>query len=326
MSSKAMVTGASGWLGRRLIRRLLSQKRKIVCVDYFEDKRALPEFSKHNHQLKIVNGDIRNPESFADEFRGCETVFNCAGIQHPCFTSDIYSVNRDAPAKLLESCIRSNVKNLVHISTAIVHGENVGKSMITEKTLCRPLTHYAVSKIQGEELLVKIGGKAKVKIVIIRPAAFYGVHPSRNLIEFVMNIKKNLAIVFGDQGALRTYVDIEKVVDAMLLAEKHGRHCEAYLIGDKHPISALQLHQYIADELGVDLRVRHLPVSLSRLCEKVSFTAGRLNVHLRIPNIIGEFGRNQYFSSEKAIKELAYKPHDSPEKGLKAMTRSVVNR
>jgi len=320
-----MVTGASGWLGRRLIQRLLSQKRKVVCVDCFKDNLALPEFSKHRSQLQIVNGDVRNPERFEDAFNGCETVFNCAGIQHPTFTSDIYSVNRDAPARLLACCIKANVKNFVHISSAIVHGENVGKSMITEKTPCRPLTHYAVSKAQGEQLLVQLGKKSKVKTTILRPAAFYGIHPSKNLVQLVMNIKKNFAIVFGDKGFLRTYVDIEKVVDAMLLAERHGRNCEAYLIGDKKPITTLQLYQYIADELGINLKVMRLPKILSRLSEKLAFIAGKCNIHLRIPNILGEFGRTQYFSSEKAVKELAYKPHESPENGLRAMTRSVAD-
>jgi len=324
MKSKVMVTGASGWLGRRLVSRLVSKKREIVCVDYFKDKAA--GFSKNKSQVKIVNGDIRKPEQFADEFSDCETVFNCAGVQHPLFTSHLYSIDRDAPATLLKFCISSNVKNFVHVSSAIVHGENIGQDIITEKTPFRPFTHYGVSKAQGEKILVKFGRKSKVKTTILRPAAFYGINPSKNLVQLVMNVKKNFALVFGDNGFLRTYVDIEKVVDSILLAEKYGRNCEAYLIGDKNPITTLQLYQYIADELNVKLKVMRLPKILSRLSEKLSFAAGRLNIHLRIPNIMGEFGRTHYFSSEKAVKEIHYKSHESPENGLKAMVRSVIRK
>ena len=326
MKSKVMVTGASGWLGRRLVNRLAAEKREIVCVDYFKDSQEFPEFSKNKYQVKIVDGDIRNPEKFADEFSDCETVFNCAGLQHPTFTSDLYSVNRDAPASLLKLCIASNVKNFVHVSSAIVHGENIGKSIITEKTPFRPLTHYGISKAQGEDMLVKLGKNSKVKTTIIRPAAFYGMNPSKNLVQLVMNVQKNFAIVFGDKGFLRTYVDIEKVVDSILLAEKYGRNCEAYLVGDKKPITTLQLYQYIADELGVKLKVIKLPKLLSRLSEKVSFAAGKINIHLRIPNIMGEFGRIHYFSSEKAARQIRYKPNESPEKGLRAMTKSVIRK
>lgn len=326
MNSKVMVTGASGWLGRRLVNRLISQKREVVCVDYFKDNREFPKFSKNDNKVKIVNGDIRNPEQFVDEFNGCETVFNCAGVQHPLFTSQMYSVNRDGPASLLKFCIKLNVKNLVHISSAIVHGENIGQDIITEKTPFRPFTHCGVSKAQGEKILVKLGRKSKVKTTIIRPAAFYGLNPSKNLVQLIMNVKKNFAVVFGDNGFLRTYVDIEKVVDSILLAEKYGGNCEAYLVGDKNPITTLQLYQYIADELNIELIVMRLPKILSRISEKLTFTAGRFNVHLRIPNIMGEFGRTHYFSSEKAVKKLSYKPHESSEKGLKAMARSVLRK
>ena len=326
MSSKVMVTGASGWLGRRLVNRLVLQKREVVSVDYFKGNQEFPEFSKNKGQVKIVNGDIRSPEQFGEVFNDCETVFNCAGVQHPLFTSYLYSVNRNAPVGLLKFCIKSNVKNFVHISSAIVHGENIGKSIITENTPFRPFTHYGISKAQGEKLLVKLGRKSKVKTVIIRPAAFYGVNPSKNLVQLIMNVKNNFAFVFGDNGFLRTYVDIENVVDSMLLVEKYGKNCEAYLVGDKKPITTLQLYQYIADELYIKLKVMRLPKLLSRLSEKLSFTAGRFNLHLRIPNIIGEFGRTHYFSSEKAVREIHYKPHESPEKGLKAMARSVLRK
>ena len=326
MNSRVMVTGASGWLGRRLVNRLVSQKRDVVCVDSFKDGEENSKFSQNNDGLKTVNGDIRYPEQFADEFDGCETVINCAGVQHQLFTSYLYSVNGNGPARLLKSCIESNVKNFVHVSSAIVHGENMGKKIITENTPFRPFTHYGVSKAQGEKMLVGLGRKSKVKTIIIRPVVFYGTNPSKNLVQLVMNVKKNIAVVFGDNGFLRTYVDIEKVIDSLLLAERYGRNCEAYLIGDKEPITTLQLYQYIADELDVKLKVVRLPKILSRLSEKIAFTAGRMNIHLRIPTIMGEFGRTHFISSEKATKEIHYKPHTTPEKCLKAMVRSVIRK
>ena len=51
--------------------------------------------------------------------------------------------------------------------------------------------------------------------------------------------------------------------------------------------------------------------------------AGKLNIHLRLPNFIGEVGRHHFFSSEKAIKELSYNPRKSSEEGIREMVRSV---
>lgn len=323
MSSKVMVTGASGWLGQRLVRRLISQKKDIVYVDYWNGKPKAQQFLDGYNKLKVICGDIRKSDEFIQEFDDCETVFNCAGIQHPVFTKSIYSVNRDGPASLLESCIKMGVKNFIHVSSSTVHGENISKNFITEKSPIMPLTHYAISKIEGERLLAKLSKKSSVRIVIIRPGVFYGVNPSKNLIQLIRNIEKNVAIIFNGKGFLRTYVDIEKVVDALILVQKYGKNTEAYLIGDAKPITTLDLYQIIADEMDVKLKVVRLPKSASRIFEKISFISGKINIHLRIPNIIGEFGRNHYFSSQKAVKEIHYNPHKSSEKGLREMVRFV---
>lgn len=321
MSSKVMVIGAKGWLGHTLVGRLISEQREIIFVDYWRgNKPELPLDFKKYGKIRIVNADIRSLEGFDKELDGCKTVFNCAGMQHPIFTSDIYSVNRDGAANLLRKCIKARVKNFIHISSSSVHGENTRiRIPITEKTPFKPITHYSISKVEGEKLLRVINKQSKIKVSIIRPGVFYGKNPSQNLIKMIENIQKGFAVMFGKNGFLRTYVDIEKVADSMILAEIKGKNGEAYLIGDIAPISTLQLYQTIASEINVNLKVVRLPTIISRFCEKAAYLSGKLNLHLRYPNIIGEFGRNHFFSSKKAVKELSYKPHLNPEKGLRQM-------
>jgi|TARA_Y100000310_G_scaffold38777_1_gene36286 nucleoside-diphosphate-sugar epimerase len=326
MSSKVMVTGAFGWLGRTLIRQLMPQKREIVCVDFSEENTLkVPKFLKNYKKLKVVLGDIRNSNQFIKEFNGCDTVFNCAGLQHTKFTSDIYGVNRDGTANLLRSCIKAKVPKFIHVSSCSVHGENIDiKNQITEKTRLKPIHHIAKSKAQGESLIDKISKGSKIKTIILRPAAFYGTKPSKNRIDLVEKIRKDFVVTFGKNGFLRSYVDIEKVADALLLAEKYGKHGGTYLIGDENPITTLQLYEYIADELNVKLKLIRLPTIISRVFEKITYVAGEFNIHFGIGTTIGEFGRHIFFSSEKAIKELKYKPHESSEKGLREMARSAI--
>jgi len=322
MNSKVMVTGARGWLGSKLVRMLLSERRKIVYVDFWKNNISIEKYLRGHKNLKIINGDIRNPEQFRKEFDGCRTVFNCAGMQHPRFTHDMYSINGDAPLRLLRECIQAKVSTFVHISSSTVHGNNTF-GLITEKTPFRPITHYAISKAQGERLLSNIGKKIKTKTVVIRPGVFYGKNPSRNLVSLIENIKKGRALIFSKNGLLRTYVDIDKVVDAILIAEKIGKNGEAYLIGDKKPLNTLQFYKELAKAVNVNLKIVRLPLIVSRVCEKTSYISGKLDIHQRILNIVGEFGRNHFFSSEKAIRELSFKPHLSPENGLKEMVGSV---
>ena len=326
MSSKVLVTGGLGWLGGRLIQRLIQEKREIVCVDFYDaSKNELPEFLRNYNKLKIVSGDIRKSHEFIQELKDCKTVFNIAGMQHPRFTKDLYAANRDGPVSLLESCIKTDVPNFIHISSAGVHGHNINpKISHTEKSPFRPLTHYGVSKVQGEKLLGRFIQRSPTKIVIIRPGLFYGVNPSQNFVELIKRLKNGFALLFGREGFYRTYVDIERLIDAIINAAEYKRSGEAFLIGDKKPLNTLQFYQCIADEIGVKLKILKLPTFLSRMSENLSYISGKLNIHLRLPTIIGEFGRNNFFSSEKAVKELSYKPHDSSEPGLREMTKSVL--
>lgn len=326
MSSKVMVTGGLGWLGSRLLQRLVSKKREIVCVDFFDaSKSKLPKFLIGHNKFKIVAGDIRKSHEFIEEFKDCDAVFNIAGMQHPRFTGDIYTVNRDGPVSLLKSCIKMNVPSFIHVSSAAVHGDNVSPEIPhTEKSPFRPLTHYAISKVQGEKLLGRFIQKSPTKIVIIRPGLFYGVNPSKNFAELIKRLKNGFTLLFGKEGYYRTYVDIERLADAIVNAEEYSRSGEAFLIGDREPLNTLQFYRCIADEMDVKLKILKLPTFVSRMSENLSYASGKLNIHLRLANIIGEFGRNNVFSSEKAVKELSYKPRDSSEAGLREMTKSVL--
>lgn len=326
MSSKVLVTGGLGWLGSRLIQRLAHKKREIVCVDFYDaSKNKLPEFLRNYDKLRIVAGDIRKSHEFIEEFKDCDAVFNIAGMQHPRFTSDIYTVNRDGPVSLLKSCIKMNVPSFIHISSAGVHGDNINpKIPHTEKSPFRPNTHYGISKVQGEKLLGQLIQRSPTKIVIIRPGLFYGVNPSKNFVELIERLKNGFTLLFGKEGYYRTYVDVERLIDAIINAEKYRKSGEAFLIGDKEPLNTLQFYQCISDEIGVKLKILKLPATVSRMSENLSYISGKLNIHLRLANIVGEFGRNNFFSSEKAVKELSYKPREYSEPGLREMTKSVL--
>lgn len=326
MNSKVMVTGGLGWLGSRLLQRLASKKREIICVDFYDpSKSKLPNFLKNYNKFKIVAGDIRKSHEFIEEFKDCDAVFNIAGMQHPRFTGDIYTVNRDGPVSLLKSCIIMKVPSFIHISSAGVHGDNINPEIPhTEESPYMPLTHYAISKVQGEKLLVRFIKKSPTKIVIIRPGLFYGVNPSKNFVELIKRLKNGFALLFGKEGYYRTYVDIERLVDSIINAEGYRKSGEAFLIGDRDPLNTLQFYRCISDEMDIKLKILKLPTFVSRMSENLSYVSGKFNIHLRLANIIGEFGRNNVFSSEKAVKELLYKPRDSSATGLREMTKSVL--
>ena len=177
----------------------------------------------------------------------------------------------------------------------------------------------------GEKLLLRADDIKKTKIVILQPGVFYGINPSKNLIQLIMQIKSGKpAIFFGKDGFYRMFVDIEKVVDAMLLAEKNGKHKEAYLVADTSPLKTLEFYEIISETAHAPFLKVPLPVFLSRAGEKAAYLAGTLNVHVRIATIVGEFGRHHYFSVAKACREISFVPHASSREGIKKMIESAL--
>ncbi len=317
--NKAMVFGAGGWLGERLIERLTGAGREVICVDVRLGSRI-----RQLSGVEAIEADIRDVTALSARFAECETVFNCAGVLHPKATRDIYAINATAAVSLFGECMRGGVGSFVHISSINALGPNQTSTVFLDETApLHPITHYGRSKAQGEQQLKALVQPGNTRLIMLRPAVFYGDNPSKNLRELIQRIGESSVPVFSQRGFLRSYVDIAKVVDAMILAETNGVSGEAYLIGDEEPMSTLRFYQCLAGALGTPLKTTRVPAAVARLSEKIAMWAGNAGIHLRLPTIVGEFGRHTYYSFEKAKRELGFVPHASSEPGIRSMVRST---
>lgn len=318
--NKAMVLGAGGWLGSHLVERLVAAGRDVLCVDIFlgQTVSALPD-------TEVVEADIRDIPRFASRLGECAVVFNCAGLLHPKTTAEIYAVNRDAPVHLFRACIDAGVPSLVHVSSINAQGANPSLTVFLDETMpLRPFTHYGISKAEGDVAMQAMVRPRSTRLILLRPGVLYGERPSKNLQELIAKLRTGRMPYFSERGFLRTYVDAETVVDALVLGEHHGRSGEAYLIGDEEPLPTLRFYQVLAEQIGVPGKTIRVPVAFAHLCERVAFRAGKADKHLRLPTIVGEFGRNMFCTVEKAKRELGLQPHRSSEPGLRAMVTATA--
>lgn len=306
--SKVMILGAGGWLGRTVADRFRSSGRDVIEIDA-----KLPPGSEG------VQADIRDLGKISSHFRNCEMVVNCCGAQHPKRARDLYEINSIAPQEIYKAC---GARVFVHISSVMAYGENPANAFaFDESSMEPPITPYGKSKLAGDAAL--LGQINKTKLIILRPGVFYGSSPSNNLIEFLAKLKTSPMPIFSKSGMLRSYVDIQKVVDAIVLSEDRGTSGSVYLIGDTQPLSTKRFYEVLAEEIKCTPRIVRIPRWLSRLSEFAAIRASDAGFHLRICNIIGEFGRHIHFSSRRAVAELGFGPHASSEPGLQDMARAA---
>ncbi len=325
--AKYLVTGAPGWLGTELVERLLKDNHTVRCLIHpsMKDSNSLKSWQS-NSKFELSLGDLRNISDVDKAVHECERVFHAAAAQHPKHVSEIYQVNTEGTVTLAQASSRAGVKKFIFVSSSTVHGSNFTNQPLDETKLSEsPLTHYGRSKLQAEQKLKQIASNTGLPIVTVRPGVFYGHRPSPNLKQLMnLILNKKLVPYFGSSGCLRSYVDIERVVEALLFVAEKAPNGEAYLVGDENPLSTLGLYQTIAGELGSKVRGLRLPILTSRMAEQTSLFVGKTaNIHLKVPNALGEFGRTHYFSSNK-IKSLGFSLSRESTTGIKEMAKSFL--
>ena len=137
--------------------------------------------------------------------------------------------------------------------------------------------------------------------------------------------EKRLPLI-GAEGKLRSYVDIEKVISCIIAAETRGVSGESYLISDKQPLTTKQFYRTLASGLNKEIRTLPLPLFLARFAEKTAFWSGKLNRHVKVFNVLGEFGRHHVVNPQKAELELGVAMLENSELGLKEMARRFLTK
>jgi nucleoside-diphosphate-sugar epimerase len=199
-SELALVTGAPGWLGTRLVESLVrglpdvpslatpSPERRVRClVLRGSDVSALKRVGQN---VEICEGDLTDAASLEAFLAGAEgaTLFHCAGIIHPTGgTRQFTSVNVEGTRSVVEGARRTKVRRMVHVSSNSPIGTNPSADHVFDESApYNPYMGYGRSKMLAEQL-VRAADGAGLETVVIRPPWFYGPgQPPRQALFFQM--------------------------------------------------------------------------------------------------------------------------------------------
>jgi nucleoside-diphosphate-sugar epimerase len=324
---KILITGATGFIGRHLVKALKNEGRSIKCLIR---KSSQIDFLKELN-AEIVYGDLRDKDSLKKALIETDIIYNVAGEVFALDAGNYYSVNVSGVNNLLEACSNGSVRKLIHLSSSSATGPNPVRDLpVNENSPCCPITPYGKSKLEGEKIVKELSRSYKVPTVVIRPPLVYGpgVSESSRVLMFLKLIHNGMFKIIGDGNNFVSLCYIDNLIHGMLLAEKENRSAgETYFLADARPYTINQIASTIATELGKELPLPHMPFFAANILSFVlpifSKPFGVTSPLTR--NTIKELTSNWFVDIKKAQLELGYRPIVELKEGVKKTVEWFVN-
>jgi dihydroflavonol-4-reductase len=309
---KALVTGATGFVGAAVARALLSRGHDVRVL-------ARPRGDRRNLEglhVEIAEGDLTNVSSIERAVAGCQTVFHVAAdyrlwVRDP---KPMYAANVDGTRAVLQAAVRSGVDRIVYTSSVATLGYRADGQPADEETpstLDDMIGHYKRSKFLAEEVVREMVA-AGAPVVTVNPSTPVGPGdikptPTGRMIRDAIS------------GRMPAYVDTGlNIVHVDDVAAGHLLACEKGVVGRRYVLGGtnMTLREILTELARVSgrrpprWRLPHravLPVAY--LAEGWAHVSGR--EPLATVDGVRLSAKFMYFSSARAERELGYAPGDA---------------
>ncbi len=318
---KYLITGATGYIGTQLTKRLVAEGNTVHALYRSESKadelRALPN-------VLLKKGDLLDKPSLHAAVQGCDGVFHVAAFAKPWDKDPrtFYEYNLDGAVNVFEAAQQAGVKRVVFTSTAgTMNPSQPGKPSAEDTPRSMDyFTDYDRSKGQAEEMARSMSGNG-MDIVTVNPSRVYGpglLSDSNGVTRMVkMYLEGKFRLLPGNGHSVGNYVYIDDVVDGHLLAMQRGRAGERYIIGGGNA-SFNQFFETLSEITGRNHRMYKVPLPVIKV--SAHFMEFRANLTGKAPILTPPWAKRFHYdwelSVEKAKRELGYSPLTS-EQGLK---------
>jgi len=291
---KILITGATGFIGRHLVRELSQSEHDIYCIVRDSKKFGILKPFGVNMIHEDIN-DIHDSDIAVD----FDVVFHCAGYVKNDSRERLYRSNVLATEHICEFALKRGIRRMVYLSSVAVVSGNVEVPLV-EDLKYKATNIYGDSKIEAEKL-VKGYRRKGLKSVILRPCAVYG-EDEPHLLKLLLTALKLRCAPLVDNGGNRFHlVYIGNVVHALVFSISNDSMLEGeYFIADKEIMTAKEVFCIMAQAIGAK-RPIELPGFLNPLFLKIPF------VNRKIESLM----KDRVYSTEK-IESLGFKfPFDA---------------
>ncbi len=250
--SKAVVTGGAGFIGSHIVDSLLDQGVETFVIDNLSTG-SLDNLARHNNNklLHVIIEDAQNIAELLSDVDGIDVMFHEAAIANVLRSVTepmvVHDVNVNLSLKMMNFCVKKNIKRLVFASSAAVYGI-IKDGPAKESNVCKPYSPYGATKLAVEDYLSAFYQTYGLETVALRYFNVYGARQKINDYSGVITIFTNQLLkgqcptVFGDGMQTRDFISVKDIVQANMLAMKSKNAVgEVFNVASGTPINILKL-------------------------------------------------------------------------------------
>lgn len=263
---RILVTGGAGFIGSHLVRGLEREGHDVIALDNLSTGRG---DNLAGTNVRLVEGDIRNPAHLKSAMHGVEAVYHVAALpsvarswEDPVGSLD---VNALGSANVIEAAIAAGAHTLVYSSSSSVYGDQAAERK-SEDLEPHPISPYGHGKLVGEKLTLAHAAAGRIRGIALRYFNVFGPRqdpssPYSAVIPLFIRhaLRGTAATVNGDGLQSRDFTFVENVVEANLLALKSTAQQSVVNCACGQSYTLLDLAEAISELNGQPLQLRYGP-------------------------------------------------------------------
>jgi len=315
MQTRALVTGATGFIGSHLVETLIGQNWNVTCLVRPKSQTGFLV----NYPVKILRGSVDDENFLGDAVKDQDYIFHLAARIRSARREVYDRANFLFTRNLAQVCLEQNpdIKRFVFVSSIAAAGPSNPGEIQNENRASAPTSEYGRTKLKGEEAIRDLWDR--MDATIIRPPNVYG--PRQQETELLIKLmRKRIVPLLKSDEKNTTLVYVKDLIKGMLqAAQSTNANRNIYYLTDS------ATHSWKEVLLTIKKDILDNPVYIP-LYENIIFVAAWLTDVLKSVRLIRSyFGRRAWqamvktpwlFSSEKAVKDFGFSPDYSLEEGI----------
>jgi nucleoside-diphosphate-sugar epimerase len=318
MNERVMVTGADGFVGKYVCRKLIASG--FIPLAGVRTLQLWPELQRVVPGLTEYSllGDLSEDQNLRAHLVNVSAIVHLAA-RPPVMSDrankaspDYRRVNVDATKSIALAAVAAGVRRFIFVSSVKVHGESTMATPFSEDSPADPQNPYAASKWEAEEMLRGIAAKTGLELVVVRPPQVYGPGVRGNFLRLMRLVDRAVPLPFPKRKNCRSLLGAENLADFLVHCIRHRNAAgHSFLVKDQDDLSTRDLIVRLAQFLARPVRLVPIPEPLLRLAAKLTHKEEETN---RVLDSL-------VIDSRRAQRDLQWVPPVPLDDGLAATAR-----